>query len=850
MVHIWPRSWRRRAQPLATRLAQQLNFGSRAILVSGLLALACVAAGKRLGFLQPLETRSLDFLVRLQPHLPPDDRLLIVEVTEADLAAHGWPLTDQQVADIITTLQRYRPAAIGLDLYRNTPQSPGQEQLAAAFEAPNVIGIRNVGKRPNGGEVPAPATWPPDQVGFNDLAVDPDGVLRRSLLFVGPSDRPHYSFPLRVVLAARPDLDLTVDEARNQLRLGAVALPALMEGDGGYANIDNRGYQILTRHRTPFDVASKITISQVLSGAIPPAWVEGKVVLIGSTASSLKDEFFTPYSLLESRRFMISGVEAHAQIISQLLDELDGEPALYRFLPQWGEFLWLLGWVVLAGVLGWRTRRPFALVMMVGLAVLVIWGGGGLALRFLWWLPTVEPMTGFVLAMGLVVAQKALYRTSYDQLTLLPGREVFLLNLQREMNLQRRADVQPPLTVVFLDIDRFKLINQSFGHGAGDRVLQTLTKRLLQVLPEDSHLARVGGDEFAFLLTLNDQSELDQLLDRVQRELAEPITLAKQRLSITSSMGMVMARADHPLPPEDLLRDAHTAMYRAKTLSEDRYEVFATPMREEAVRRLELESHLLHAMERREFLLHYQPIVCLQNREIIGFEALVRWFRPGEGFVSPGQFIQITEETGLIIQLGQWIFQEASRQLKQWQVQFPDRTLKMSINLSRRQFHQVDLVDQFAQCLRDLDLDGRQIQLEITESMIMRNVEGARQLMQQLKELGLQLAIDDFGTGYSSLSYLHRFPTDTLKIDQSFVGRMDKSQDDREIVHTIIALGRKLGMGLVAEGIEKPSQAEMLLEMGCLRGQGYLFAKPLNVQEATALLATPPGTMAPSQWQS
>lgn len=255
-------------------------------------------------------------------------------------------------------------------------------------------------------------------------------------------------------------------------------------------------------------------------------------------------------------------------------------------------------------------------------------------------------MTGFVLAMGLVVAQKALYRTSYDQLTLLPGREVFLLNLQREMNLQRRADVQPPLTVVFLDIDRFKLINQSFGHGAGDRVLQTLTKRLLQVLPEDSHLARVGGDEFAFLLTLNDQSELDQLLDRVQRELAEPITLAKQRLSITSSMGMVMARADHPLPPEDLLRDAHTAMYRAKTLSEDRYEVFATPMREEAVRRLELESHLLHAMERREFCCTISRLCVCKTAKLSGLRRWYGGFAPERGLCRRGSSFKLRRKPG------------------------------------------------------------------------------------------------------------------------------------------------------------------------------------------------------------
>jgi len=836
MVHFRGRSWQPRVQQFATRFVQHLNFGSRAILVSTLLALTCITASKRLGLFQPLESTSFDWLTRLQPHQPPDERLLIVEVTESDLEAYGWPLSDQMVADIIAILQQHDPAVVGLDLYRSTPQSPGREALAQQFHAANVVGIMNVGRQPNGGEVPAPSEWPQSQVGFNDFAIDPDGILRRSLLFVGNEVQSYYSFPLRVVLAYRSDLTFEVESQHDQLHLGEVALPALRAGDGGYATIDNRGYQILMKYRTPYAPAPKLTIAQVLSEAFPAEWVEGKVVLIGSTASSLKDEFLTPYSREQSSRFMMSGVEVHAQGISQLLDAIDGKPVLYRFLPQWGEFLWLLGWVVLAGALGWRTRRPSTLVLTVGLVILTIWGLGGAALTQLWWLPTIEPMVGFLLALGLVIAQKALYRTSYDQLTLLPGRDVFLLHVQRELNQQRRADLHPPLTVVFLDIDRFKLINQSFGHSVGDRVLQTIAKRLRQVLPDSAQLARVGGDEFAFLLPINDQATADQLLNQLQIELSEPVTIAKQRLSITSSMGLAIARNDYPPQPEELLRDAHTAMYRAKALNEDRYEIFATTMRDEAVRRLELESHLLHAFENQEFLLHYQPIVCLQTGCVTGFEALLRWYRPDEGFVSPGQFIQVTEETGLIINLGQWIFREASRQLKLWQQQFPNHPLKMSINLSRRQFHQVNLVDQFAQCLEDLGIDGGQIQLEITESMIMHNVEAARHLMVQLKALGLQLAIDDFGTGYSSLSYLHRFPTDTLKIDQSFVGQMDESYDDREIVHTIVALGRKLGMNLVAEGIETQSQVNLLMEMGCWRGQGYWFSQPLNPQDATALI--------------
>ncbi|PSN15661.1 diguanylate cyclase [filamentous cyanobacterium CCT1] len=836
MVHFrtWPLGQQFRR--LAAYFSQPINFGSRAVLVSSLLALALVSGGKRLQLFETLEMSSFDLLTRLQIQESPDARLLLIEVTEADLEAYGWPLSDQVIADVIAEVQRHEPAVVGLDLYRNTPQDmPGQAALAQAFEAPNVIGIFNVGKQGNGIEVPAPATWPVDQVGFNDLVIDPDGVLRRNLLYVSDPENPFFSFPLRVVLAYHRDLPFQVDRQNDLLRIGDVEFPALLPGDGGYAKADNRGYQVLLKYRTPYQTAPSLTITQVLAGAVPPDWVRGNIVLIGSTASSLKDEFFTPFSQDQSSQFVMAGVEMHAQSISQLLDAIAGQPALYRFLPQWGEFLWLLGWTVVAGVAGWTVRRPAFLLVLSGGIVLGIWGLSSLALAQLVWVPTVEPVAAFLLALGLVLTQKALYRSSYDQLTMLPGRDMFLLQVQRALQHHPGTAV----TVVFLDIDRFKLINQSFGHLTGDRVLKTIGQRLRQFLPTSAQLARVGGDEFAFLLPVHDQAAVDQWLSRLQTELSAPFSVARRRLSVTSSMGVAMAHRDHPPTAQDLLRDAHTAMYRAKALHEYRHEVFASTMHEEAVRRLELESHLLNAFENNEFLLHYQPIVCLQSGRIAGFEALVRWYRPEEGFVSPGQFIQVTEETGLIVHLGQWIFRAACTQLQAWQQQFPDQPLTMSINLSRRQFHQVDLVDQFRDTLQELALVGNRVQLEITESMIMRDVDGAVDLMHRLKQLGLKLAIDDFGTGYSSLSYLHRFPTDTLKIDQSFVGRMDQSDDDREIVQTIVTLGQKLNMDLVAEGIETETQLERLQVMGCRRGQGYLFSQPLGRDAATALLTNP-----------
>ena len=837
MVHLPALPLKRYRQKLTEFVFNNFNFGCRAILVSSLLAVTCVSAGKRFSLFQQIELTSFDHLTRLQPRQLPDNRLLIVEITEEDLEALGWPLSDQVVAKAIRQIQSLQPAVVGLDIYRNTPQPPGKFALMQEFQRENVIGIMNAGNRPENGEVEAPEGLPAERIGFNDLAIDPDGVLRRNLIFVGNHEKAYYSFPLRLALAYHDELELQIDPAGQFLAIGDAKFPALHEGAGGYSNIDNRGYQILMRFRNPDAPAQTLSISQVLAGDIPAEWVKGNIVMIGSTASSLKDEFFTPYSLDQTAEFVMSGVEIHAQSVSQILDIIAGRSALYRFMPQWGEFLWLFWWTLVAGVLSWHIRRPVLLLAAGGVVTLGIWSFSGIALLHLVWIPAIEPIAGFLLAAGLAVGQKALYRSTYDQLTLLPGRDVFLINLQQQLDHQTTTSPRLPLAVVFLDIDRFKLINQSFGHPLGDKVLRIFARRLAAALPESAHLARMGGDEFAFLLPVYDRDNLEKLLNHIQSELSKPIAVAKHRLSINSSMGVVLVQGQPTPKPDELLRDAHTAMYRAKALNEYRYEIFAPPMHAEAVRRLELESHLLHAFEKQEFLLHYQPIVCLQSGDIVGFEALVRWYREDEGFISPGQFIQVVEETGLIVNLGQWIFREACGQLALWQERFQRQDLKMSINLSRRQFLQPDLVEQFSATLSALGISGDAIQLEITESMIMGDIDKAERLMHRLKSLGLRLAIDDFGTGYSSLSYLHKFPTDTLKIDQSFVGQMDASRDDQEIVQTIVTLGHKLGMNLVAEGIETDEQVGLLRALGCELGQGYLFARPLGADEATTLLA-------------
>lgn len=819
------------------RVSQFVSVGGRSILIASLLTTALLTAFKEFGVLEALELFSFDHLVRRQSDQALDSRLLIIGMTEADIQQYGWPLSDQTLATLLQKLQQHQPRVIGLDLYRSTPRPPGSIALTEQLSANNLVAIMNVGSDSEVGEVPPPPQVPWNRIGFNDLVIDSDGILRRSLLFVDASEKPYYSFALRVALAYWGNQPAEISRDRQALYLKGTQIRALSRNSGGYQTADADGYQTLLRYRSRRMPAQQLTVSQVLSDRINPEVVRGRVVLVGTVAPSLKDQFYTPYSAGQATQFTMSGVVIHAQIISQLLDVLSGpHPVLYRFLPQWGESAWLLGWTLLVGLLVWQIQRPILLFSVGSLVLIALVGLGWLGLVNLIWLPIAEPIVGVLITGGLITTQKLIYRSTHDSLTGLPGREVFLQHVQRALQVNQQAQDSCPVIVAFLDIDRFKLINKSLGHLSGDFALLTLVKRLSQVLPQPVRLARVGGDEFAILFQGLTQAAVEQKLDSLQQTLSEPFYLKQQRLAITASIGLAVTQKGYNHQPEDLLRDAHTAMYRAKALGTSRYEVFATGMLMEAVNRLHLESNLLDALERKEFCLYYQPIVCLSSGQITGFEALVRWHRPDHGFVVPNAFIPIAEETGLIVPLGQWIFQEACQQLKIWQKQFPQRDLKMSVNLSSRQFKQADLVHQVENSLQSAGISGQNIRLEITESVVMENVQVAIDLMLHLRELGLQLSIDDFGTGYSSLSYLHRFPIDILKVDKSFVGRMEQSTEDREIVHTIITLGHKLGMAIVAEGIENRQQVTLLQSANCQYGQGYFFAKPLSPEDATNCL--------------
>jgi EAL domain-containing protein (putative c-di-GMP-specific phosphodiesterase class I) len=351
-------------------------------------------------------------------------------------------------------------------------------------------------------------------------------------------------------------------------------------------------------------------------------------------------------------------------------------------------------------------------------------------------------------------------------------------------------------------------------------------------------VARLGGDEFAILLNnLDRPGDALHVADRVQQELTAPFQLGGHEVFSTASIGIALSTTGYT-NEEDVLRDADTVMYRAKSMGAARYEVFDQVMHARVVSQLKLENDLRRAVERKEFCLYYQPIVSLSSGRITGFEALVRWQHPERGLISPADFIPVAEETGLIVPLGLWVLEAACRQMQEWHELSPlHRDLKLSVNLSGRQFAQVDLLDCITRILAETRFDPRCLQLEITESVVMENAQAIVALMGELRALGLELAIDDFGTGYSSLSYLQRFPIHTLKIDRSFISpRGEEDPENSEIVRTIILLARNMGKDVVAEGVETEEQFARLRELDCAYGQGYLFSRPQSADVTESLL--------------
>ncbi len=451
--------------------------------------------------------------------------------------------------------------------------------------------------------------------------------------------------------------------------------------------------------------------------------------------------------------------------------------------------------------------------------------------------------------------QKLVHDAFHDSLTNLPNRALFMDRLERTVaRAKRHKDYK--FAVLFIDIDRFKIVNDSLGHHGGDELIIQFSKRILNCLrlddvisrpaipdspvnewsSKDDTLARLGGDEFTVLLDdLRSSTDSIRVASRIQESFAEPFLIAGQEVFTTASIGIAASSQSYESAAE-VLRDADIAMYRAKAQGKARCEVFDEATRDRAVGRLKLETDLRRAFEREEFRVYYQPIISLAGGNISGFEALVRWDRPGIGIVAPAEFIGAAEETGLIVVLGSWVLRKACEQAHRWHLAYPGRSLTMSVNVSGRQFKHPDIVEQVEKILRETQVDPTTIKLEITESVTMDNAERTIRVVKGLKSLGVRLSIDDFGTGYSSLSYLRRFPMDTLKIDRSFVQNLSNNPENIAIVRTIMGLARNLGMDVVAEGTETADEIEQLKLLQCDFAQGYFYSKPVDCEQAGNLL--------------
>ena len=801
------------------------------IFCTSLLVTGIIIGLKQGGGLQTLELFAYDRMVRLKRDQRLDERLLLVEITDADIKNQKrWPISDQTIAQLLAEIQKHQPKVIGFDLYRDITYPPGTASLYEQLKADNIIAIEYLGHGEN--RVPPPTVVPSSQVGFNDVVLDQDSVLRRNLIYARLGERQLYSFALRLSLQYLQDFpglenNLEISESLDSLTIGNTVLSRLQANSGGYQMhpTEALGWQILIDYRSPM-IANTISLTEVLEGKLNSDLVKDKVVIIGTTASSIKDFFQTPYG---GKQATIPGALAHAQMVSQIISLILGEATQFWFWPEGIEILWIWAWSLGGLAIAIKLKHPvsIALLTLAGISLLTaiclaVFLAGG-------WIPLIPALGSLVLTVGLIWTYKVVYNTLYDSLTALPNASLFTQQLRQLNHKYLYTDSAMSIVVFCLDLDRFKLINDGLGYQAGDLLLRATTQHLQEYLGAEELLARVGGDEFAIATVIKEAPNVVmKIANKLQETLTVPFNYNNREILNSVTIGIAIKDISQDFIAEKILRSARTAMYKAKASGKIRYEIFDQKMHQQALMRLELETDLYQAIRNQEFQLYYQPIISLKTHKISGFEALVRWISPSKGFVSPGEFIPIAEETGAIIPLGEWILQEACHQMYLWQQKFPEYSdLFISVNLSGRQFNQHSLVEKIEKILNITQINFQNLKLEITESMVMDNVQDAIEMLNRLKALGIRLSMDDFGTGFSSFSYLHQFPMDTLKVDRSFVSNMNQGTKNLEIVSTIILLAHKLGMDVIAEGIETEEEQAILEGLNCEYGQGYLFAKPL-----------------------
>ncbi|NLZ48022.1 MAG: bifunctional diguanylate cyclase/phosphodiesterase [Clostridiales bacterium] len=438
---------------------------------------------------------------------------------------------------------------------------------------------------------------------------------------------------------------------------------------------------------------------------------------------------------------------------------------------------------------------------------------------------------------SLKIVNSSLYNiTLQDSLTNLPNR-VYFNKCITEITKALKQNKKDQFAIAIMDLDGFKTINDSLGHNNGDIILSLIGKRLLELYNDSIIVSRFCGDEFAILVKdIKSRDEVINLIEKILISISTPFIINNHEIKCSASIGVVFSKEEYTTA-EQYLKYADIAMYEAKLQGKDRYVIFDENIQKKIMKNLKLENDLKHALERNELILYYQPIVSLKTDKIIGFEALVRWNHPELGIISPTDFIPIAEETGLIIPIGKWILQEACKQVSLWQKNYKNtKSLFVNVNMSAMQLNQSDIVEQIAEVLRETKVSPNNLSIEITESSLITDVIKSQTVLEQMRNLGINIQIDDFGTGYSSLSYLQRFPFNVIKVDKSFIQQLDSNNKNHSVVKSIILMAHELNMKVTVEGIETAGQLTRLKNLGCEHGQGYYFSKPLNKDDAEKLL--------------
>ncbi|MEB3229662.1 MAG: CHASE2 domain-containing protein, partial [Leptolyngbyaceae bacterium] len=535
---------------------------SKVVLALSLLTTGAIMGMRTLGWLQLFELNAYDQILRQQPRMDPDSRLLIVGITETDIQTYGWPIPDYVMAEALKTLQSYQPTVIGFDLYRDIFHPPGTEQLRSQFAAPNVIVIEELG---GNSAVASPPGIPPERVGFNNLLLDSDKVVRRNLMVVLLGEEEKQSFALRVSQAylSKHGTDLT--RLPDRIQLGDTTFQDLKTHSGGY-HLSSSGYQILTRYHSEMAPSEQVSLEQVLSGDINPELIQDRVVLIGTVAPSLKDLFYTP-NMNRSEASRTPGVVIHAHFISQILRAVLDQERLMWFMPNWAEALWILGWAILGGTVAWSIRHPVIITVTIVAAGGLLIGSCYVLFLQSGWLPLWPALLGLFATSGAVFTYGTLYRLFYDTLTGLPQKTLFLRSVKQAITPSRLfwADsVRPEVkggTMLCLDLNGFKRINESLGHKQGDRILLVMTQRLRQTLPQNSRLSRLVSDKFVVWVNALEQGEAAIALARsIQDCVKQPINLNGQEVVMSASIGIALHGTNTVRDVEELFRDAQTAM--------------------------------------------------------------------------------------------------------------------------------------------------------------------------------------------------------------------------------------------------------------------------------------------------